>query len=239
MRMPLGRDLDPATLKRLEAVATGAAGDAAEVAQLHELAFWRWVCVHGYSGGKPEDFPAFQRQLMLGCYAHTRWPVDRFRDGRVFEFGCGPLGMVESLPCREAVAFDPLNVHYSMLFENVRSPAIRYLSTTEELAAIGEFDLGICFNVLDHTQDARACFDVFWSKIRAGGAFILQINTVREGFPRTAEHARMHPSPLAEEAVLGWLRAVSADVDHMVADQPSADNEFFLMAWGTKTSGPA
>ena len=237
METPLGRDVDAQTLAKLERLSTpaGAPADPVEAAQLRELAFWRWVAFEGYDGGGPQDFPAFQRRLMLGCYSQTGWSIDRFRDRRAFEFGCGPLGMIEFLPCRERFAYDPLNPHYALLFEKVRSPSISYLSASREIASIGAVDLGICFNVLDHTPDAWGSFEMFFATIRSGGAFILQVNTVRDGYARSSEHASMHPSPLAAETVLAWVRGKSDDVQFTLADQPSADNEFFLQTWGTRT----
>lgn len=46
----------------------------------------------------------------------------------------------------------------------------------------------------------------------------------------------MHPSPLKYEQIQEMLSAVSEKFDYELADQPSADNEFFYMAWGQKSS---
>jgi predicted methyltransferase len=96
-------------------------------------------------------------------------------------------------------------------------------------------DFGICFNVLDHTNDAQNWFDLFFKSIKPGGHFLLQVNTVKDGFSRTEEHNRMHPSPLKSDQIQEMLSAVTDNFDYELSSKPSADNEFFYMAWGQKS----
>ncbi|QNN58406.1 hypothetical protein H9K76_06065 [Diaphorobacter ruginosibacter] len=205
-----------------------------EDAQLRELAFWRWVAYEGYEGKNPEQFVAFQRDLMRGCFDSTGWDVEMFSKSTVFELGCGPLGMIETIPAASRWAFDPNNEYYGSLFGKVREKSIVHLSDVSQMNDVPLVDLGICFNVLDHTDDAAHWFRLFFSKIRPGGRFILQVNTVKEDFPRTEEHCKMHPSPLTREQVESLVAEVSASNSRLYKEEPSPDNEFYLMIWGKK-----
>jgi SAM-dependent methyltransferase len=236
----LGDDLDPKTLALMKLVgergaeAAGLRGD--DEAQIFELAFWRGVAFHGYQQVAPRDFPAFQRDWMLSCFVRTGWSVEDFRDSDLAEIGCGPLGMIEFLPGRRKVAFDPLNDHYARLFRRARSGAVRYHSRLDDLlpAETGAFDLAICFNVLDHTRSARKLFDSFMALVKPGGRFLLEVNTVRPGAERSAEHARMHPSPLAVETVRSWVAEYSGRCQDYLCPDPTGLNEYFFMSFGYK-----
>ena len=233
----LGEDIDRKTLDKVSGLLGGtyAPETSNENAQLRELAFWRWVAYEGYNGQPPESFPEHQRLFMSSCYDKTGWSRTRFSDKTIFELGCGPLGMIEYVTGMKRYAFDPLNQYYSQLFKNARSNNINYLTSESELDEIPKADFGICFNVLDHTPDAKAYFDLFLSKIAKGGAFLIQVNTIRKDVKRTAEHESMHPSPLTFERIYSWVQVVSKDVKYELSDKPSADNEFFFMCWGTKS----
>lgn len=237
MHPKLGEDIDPQTLDKVTGLLGGTytPETSDENAQLRELAFWRWVAYEGYGTQPPERFPEQQRLLMSSCYDRTGWEKDRFSDKAIFELGCGPLGMIEYVTALKRYAFDPLNQHYSKLFKKARSKDINYLVHESQLAAIPKVDLGICFNVLDHTPDAKTYFDLLLSMIVEGGAFLIQVNTIKHELKRTAEHESMHPSPLTFEQIKVWVQAVSHDVKYELSDQPSPDNEFFFMCWGTKS----
>ena len=232
----IGYDLDQPVLTKMAELLAGnyIATNPQEEAQLRELAFWRWVAFKGYAGKPPDFFREHQKKLMLGCYGKTGWPIDQFQNGSVFELGCGPFRMIEFIPGVQLYAYDPLNDEYGRLFAKLRSGHINYFSDSNKLAAIPEVDFGICFNVLDHTEDARRWFVTFFERIKHGGAFLLSVNTVREDLERTEEHKKMHPSPLNVNTVLHWLSEVSADYDHWISEAPSPDNEFFFIAWGRK-----
>ena len=71
----LGEDLDEATLAQIaNVVGAGDRGtlDDHAVAQLHELAFWRWVALEGYCGKDPRAFPWLQRVFMVSVFMRTR-----------------------------------------------------------------------------------------------------------------------------------------------------------------------
>jgi SAM-dependent methyltransferase len=236
----LGGDLDPETLAAIDAVCRRRHGEKYHgrwgVAQLHELAFWRWVAFQGYGGRPPQEFPSHQRKWMLSCFARTGWSLDELNSARIVEIGCGPLGMIEYLPGLDKVGFDPLNDHYQKLFRDVRSGDVRYVTQLESLVADRRegFDLLICFNVLDHTPDPLLILRQAMSLLRPGGRFLVEVNLVRDGWPQTHEHRRMHPSPLRLETVAGWLSSYALEIDKIVSDEPNADNEFFSMFWGSK-----
>ncbi len=212
------------------------APDRYEEAQIRELAFWRWVAFNGYLDTDPRCFPLWQRRAMLGSYSRTGWSVDRFAKSSLVEIGCGPLGMLEFLPARERVGFDPLNPHYDRLFSKVRSRDIDYVPALEPLVKerAGTFDFGICYNVIDHTDEPRELFDQFFSLIRPGGAFLFQVNLVDLTRPRSSEHTRMHPSTFDAETVRSWISEYADDWDEYLRDELSPDNEHYFMVWSTR-----
>lgn len=190
--------------------------------------------LEGYAGKSPMDFFDHQKKFMTSCFLKTGWSINRFSEASVFELGCGPLGMIEFIPSRERYAFDPLNKYYNALFKNLRRNNICYLVEDTEIKTIGLVDFGICFNVLDHTENAEFWFEIFIEKIKPGGCFLLQVNTVKDGFYRTNEHSKMHPSPIKSEQVLLLIGRHSDNFNYTLDSVPSADNEFFFMAWGVK-----
>ena len=207
-----------------------------EEAQIRELAFWRWVAFHGYLDTDPRCFSLWQRGAMLGSYAKSGWALDRFASQKLVEVGCGPLGMLEFVPAAERVGFDPLNPHYDRLFSKLRSPDIEYVAALDPLveARREEFDLGICYNVIDHTDEPRAVFDRYFALIRPGGHFLFQVNLVDLGKPRSAEHTRMHPSTFDAKTVRAWIGDYADAWDEYMRDELSPDNERFFMLWGAK-----
>jgi len=232
-----GLDLNPELVERVNKILNGSSvpSDPYEEAQLRELAFWRWVAYEGYAGKPPMDFFNHQQKFMTSCYLKTGWSIDKFRDQEIFELGCGPVGMIEFVTGAKRFAFDPLNEYYSLLFKNLRSEQIKYLSKKDQILCLPKVDFGICFNVLDHTNDAQEWFGLFFNSIKPGGHFLMQVNTIKDGFERTEEHNRMHPSPLKFEQVQDMLSKVAENFDFELAEEPSADNEFFYMAWGQKS----
>jgi SAM-dependent methyltransferase len=234
----LGGDLDKETLDLIRRVTF----DLEEIpgmteyqkAQLGELSWWRQVAFHGYAGKTPAEFPKFQEDWMLSCFGRTGWSRWWLHFCSIVEIGCGPLGMVESLPGRKKVAFDPLAFHYQKLFHKAQSGKVQYVLDLGKLTAKskGKFDLGICFNVLDHTTDSRGLFDAYMSLIKPGGRFLFEVNVV--GGPRSEAHARMHPSPLTREMVRAWFDEYSEGYEQCYFDEPTPENEHFFMVWGLK-----
>ena len=237
MNPETGFDLDHELIERINNVLNGShvPSDPYEEAQLRELAFWRWVAYEGYSGKPPMEFFNHQQKFMTSCFLKTGWSIDMYRDQEVFELGCGPVGMIEFVAGKGRTAFDPLNEYYNLLFKKLRSGGVTYLSKKQDILELSPVDFGICFNVLDHTDNAQEWFDLFFKSIKPGGSFLLEVNTVKDGFGRTDEHNRMHPSPLTYEQITSMLSAVASNFDYELSSKPSADNEFFYLAWGRKT----
>ncbi len=91
----IGGDIEPALVEKIDDFCGGTLDEPLEAwerAQLHELAFWRWVAFRGYEGINPRCFSLWQRIDMACSYRMTGWPMDRFASGRIVEIGCGPLG---------------------------------------------------------------------------------------------------------------------------------------------------
>ena len=89
--------------------------------------------------------------------------------------------------------------------------------------------------MLDHTDDPAGWFNDLFARLAIGARFIFQVNLSKPELARSAEHARMHPSPLSFEEVMAWLAAKSERFEHFVETEPNGDNEFYFLSWGTKT----
>lgn len=238
-RNPLGDDLDADDLAAIENVHNGrlAGIDSYREAQLRELAFWRWVAFNGYGGKDPRLFPSSQELLMVGTFYRTGWTLSEFATANVIELGCGPLGMIEYVPAARRIAFDPLNSYYSRLFSRHRTPGITYISTRSELESQPrDFDLAICHNVIDHTDEPAYWFNELFAHLKQGARFIFQVNLSRRGVPQPEEHRRMHPAPFVDEQIREWLQAKSDDFEFQTRDTPTADGEFYSFAYGRNTS---
>jgi SAM-dependent methyltransferase len=234
----LGDDIDAGTLDLMTRVTVH--GEQVpgmtehQRAQLHELGFWRYVALHGYGGTPALEFPKMQREWMISCFRRTGWSMSELNSASIVEIGSGPLGMIEYLTGRRKEAFDPLVPHYFKLFHKAQSGRVRYYSDLGQLLARGKarFDLGICFNVLDHTTDPRGLLAAYMSLIKRDGRFLFQVNTV--GGPRSEVHARMHPSPLTPETVKSWIGDYSTGFREFFSETPTDENEHFFMVWGHK-----
>ncbi|HVC55827.1 MAG TPA: class I SAM-dependent methyltransferase [Stellaceae bacterium] len=234
-----GMDLERCDLDLIALVAAGSCEGLSpwREAQARELAFWRWVAVHGYGGNHPLLFPLFQEHLMVSTFYRTGWAMGEFRGAAVVEIGCGPLGMIEYVAARRRVAFDPLNDRYGRLFANFRSADVEYLVDRDRFRQDPTlFELGICHNVIDHTDDPAGWFNTLFAKIAPGGRFIFQVNLSKAETPQVPAHRRMHPSPITFEQVSAWLGAKSDAFDHFCETQANRDGEYYFLAWGRKTS---
>jgi SAM-dependent methyltransferase len=98
------------------------------------------------------------------------------------------------------------------------------------------FDLAICHNTLDHTDQPAVWFNDLFARLRDGGRFIFQVNLSREDLPQSAEHRAMHPSALTIDQVMGWLQMKSSSFDYFCESKANSDNEFYFLSWGTKTA---
>jgi hypothetical protein len=70
--------------------------------------------------------------------------------------------------------------------------------------------------------------------LKPGGRFLFQLNTVKDGETRSEVHASMHPSPFTREAICDWIGRYSRGFRQHYVDEPTAENEYFFMAWGRK-----
>lgn len=233
----LGGDIDPDLLEESNRAAAGihSGMDAGSSAQLQELAFWRYVAFAGYAGEDPRVFPMRQKQFMVETFWKTGWTLGSLEGETLLEVGCGPLGMCEFLPVKSGVAIDPLNEQYSLLFEKVRSKALRHKVSLEGIAD-GEFDFVICHNVIDHASNPDVLFNSAFRKLKRGGRFLFQVNLCDDNVPRTDAHKAMHPSPFDFDQIKDWISCKSQDFEFQKETEPSVDGEYYFLAWGTKSS---
>ena len=236
----LGGDISPKKISLLESIVKGKPEvlkkySKNQIASFHELAFWRWVAYEGYLSYHPIAFSWFQKLRMFELFLTTGWEAQDFAEKKIIEVGNGPLGMIECIPGHKKVGYDPLNDDYSKLFSKVRSKEIIYKSDMSNLKKEkNDYDLLICINTLDHTDEPEELFSDLMRALNKGGRFIIQVNTVKEGWPRNSEHKAMHPSPLTEKEMLSLISQYSQKYDHFTSDKPTLEGEFFFMAWGCK-----
>jgi 2-polyprenyl-3-methyl-5-hydroxy-6-metoxy-1,4-benzoquinol methylase len=229
----LGSDVSPKKLEQINSLAKG--GDLKEPS-VEELAFWRWVAFEGYDGVDPRLFKYQQAIFMADVFSATGWALEWFSGKNILEIGCGPYGMIEIFTeDTYRLAYDPLNDEYDRLFSEIRSKSIHYTTAWQEiLEGEQEFDLVICFNVLDHTEHPKNVLAHMMHLLKSRGRFLIQVNTVREGCQRTPEHQKMHPSPIEVAMIQEMISAYSDSFTCNIENTPSKDNEFWFMAWGNK-----
>ena len=118
----------------------------------------------------------------------------------------------------------------------MRSPDVDYRAELEPLVRgeAGQFDLAICFNVLDHTVNPREIYEGYMGLLAPGGRFLFQVNLLDTSAPRSEEHARMHPSPFDQDKIRGWLDEYCSAYEVDLGDTLSPDNERWFMAWGRR-----
>ena len=229
----LGSDVSKYMLKEIKFLSKGKDSKCPSV---RELSFWRWVAFEGYDGLDPRLFKYKQKLFMLGSFAMTGWDAKAYKGKCILEVGCGPYGMIEIFPDESIrLAFDPLNDEYDQLFSKIRSETIKYTSVWKEVTEKKqEFDLAICFNVLDHTDDPEKVLAQMMAALKSGGQFLIQVNTVRDGYERTAEHKKMHPSSIKANEMQKIISEYCNSFKCDISNTPSADNEFWFMVWGHK-----
>ena len=66
-------------------------------------------------------------------FKRSEWSIYKFLDKQTFELGCGPVEMIEFMVGAKLFAFDPLDEYYSLLFKNLRSAEVQYLSKREDI----------------------------------------------------------------------------------------------------------
>lgn len=138
-------------------------------AQEMELRFWRTHEVRHHSKEFWEE-------------RYSMFPLAPPLQGRVLEVGCGPSGAVGFLPGDFArVGIDPLVTAYSK-HGLVRAdyPVVRIEGVAEEMPfRDGEFNIVLCFNVLDHVRHPRATLREMVRVTKETGTILLWVHVLK------------------------------------------------------------
>lgn len=106
------------------------------------------------------------------------------------------------------------------LFNNLINKEINYLAQKLDIKSIRPVDLGICFNMLDHTNDALRWFDLFVEKIKPGGSFWIQVNTVWDGLDQIDDHKTKYPPSIIYEEIVKMNSDISNNFGQVLSINP-------------------
>lgn len=156
----------------------------------HPKLFWQYIMFRDFYCGDDWNYwwmAAFEYYKVL--------PKEL---GRSLEVGSGPYSntrlISKIVKIKEIYCVDPLmdtylKMHFSWVAENARRGRIKTLTGKgEQIDFPNEhFDLVICNNVLDHVEDAEACFKEIIRVLKPGGYFVF-------GQDLTDEHDLENPA---------------------------------------------
>lgn len=116
----------------------------------------------------------------------VQFGLDRsfFAGKSILDIGCGPRGSLEwATEATERVGLDPLADDYRQL--GIDDHAMTYVSSGAERIpfADGHFDVVTSLNSLDHVDDVEATLQEIARVVRAGGAFLLEVEVGHEPTP--------------------------------------------------------
>lgn len=141
-------------------------------AQEHELDFWRtWRHVPAY---RDVDLASY----WAGECERFGLPAGLFRDRRVLDMGCGPVGLIHFLPeAALRIRMDPLLAEYRDKLA-LDEPGVSAVAAAEQIPLGDEsVDVAICFNALDHMRDPQAALLELTRVLRRGGTLLLMVHT--------------------------------------------------------------
>lgn len=169
---------------------------------------------------------AGELEKLLSRHAGSNAPA---RDA-VLEIGSGPVGIVNYLGARDAVALDPLMDFYDekpSLVE-LRSPGVRFLSGRGERLPCEEarFSLVIIDNVIDHTREPDQVMAESFRVLCPGGYLYLAVNVhgpVGIRMRRVVEALRLdqgHPHSYTSSSARALIRSPGFDLVHDEREDP-------------------
>lgn len=103
--------------------------------------------------------------------------------GRALEVGSGPysnirlisrLVKIKEIHCTDPLMFTYLGMRQTWVSENARKNKIKATTGKAEKIEYPDnyFDMVVCNNVLDHVEDAEACFSEMFRVLKPGGYFV-------------------------------------------------------------------
>ena len=104
---------------------------------------------------------------------------DIFESKKIIEIGCGPKGMIHYIPGNEKIGLDPLIEEYEDL-GILEDGNVKHIKGSAERINFSNnyFDIAICFNVLDHTENPKEVLREIKRVLKFGGILILHTHFV-------------------------------------------------------------
>ena len=107
---------------------------------------------------------------------------DFFKDKKVLEIGCGPAGIIFSIDnAKERVGLEPLDI--TNLLNDPSKKDVVKKGTGENLHYSDKsFDIVLCFNVLDHTNNPSKVLNEIYRVLAENGEFLLWIHVLKQRY---------------------------------------------------------
>jgi len=104
---------------------------------------------------------------------------DIFENKKIIEIGCGPMGMIHYIPGKEKIGLDPLIENYENL-GILENRDVKYIKGKAEIINFCDnyFDIAICLNVLDHTENPKEVLRDIKRVLKFGGILILHTHYI-------------------------------------------------------------
>jgi len=128
-----------------------------------------------------------------------------FQSSRVLDVGCGISSLLNHIDAKEKWGVDPLMDEYKELF--AYGKAFRFKKARGENLPFpaNSFDIIVCSNALDHTEDPKKVVDEIHRVLRVGGNLILTVELFPET-DKTQKRDLAHPHALSEHELISLLR---------------------------------
>jgi SAM-dependent methyltransferase len=105
--------------------------------------------------------------------------ADNFKEKDVLEVGCGPKGMIHYITARRKVGVDPLIEEYQKLGILEDGDVKHVTGVGEKLDFPDEdFDIVICFNVLDHSMEPLKVCQEMYRVLKKSGRIIFHSHCI-------------------------------------------------------------
>jgi SAM-dependent methyltransferase len=160
-------------------------GDTLAIKHAQELAFW-------HSEKAAEGGQLFSDHIHRTFVEVFEIDEAEYRDARLLDIGCGPLGSLEwATMARARVGLDPLADSYRSL--GIAEQGMTYVGSLAERMPFpaNAFDFVSSFNSLDHVDDLDQTIAEIKRVLAPDGSFLLLVEV-------------NHPPTLTEPITLGW-----------------------------------
>lgn len=127
-----------------------------------------------------------------------------FKNSVVLDVGCGISTILNYIDAKEKHGIDPLAKEYKRIFKYPKGIKVKQGRGENLPYPENSFDVVICSNALDHTENPQKTLQQIHSVLKPGGNFILTLEIFPETYKRKRDPA--HPHNITEGKLKILLR---------------------------------